>query len=229
MSSFLSFDTPYGYRMRFHPSAVSAAMWENRQFHREEVELLLSFLQQGDTYIDIGANVGSLTLAASMKVGPQGRVFAIEACPRTVRYLRQNIEINRAQNITLIHAAVGKEAGNVRFTDKFNDDMNHVGEGDCEVPCITLDSLGIQGSIALLKSDTEGFEVDVIAGGTETLLRTKRAIFECSEWNLNRYHKSTIDMTRALSELGFTLTYQSGQQLPVDYIGVAGGNILAMR
>lgn len=225
----LRFDTPYGYRMKFHPSAISAAMWENRQFRREEVELLISFLQQGDTYVDIGANVGSLALAASVQVGSRGHVYAIEACPRTFDYLKQNIKLNRAENITPIHAAIGKEAGTVRFTDNFHDDMNHVGEGDNLVPCITLDHLEIEGPIALIKSDTEGFEPEVIAGGTQTLLRTKRAIVECSEWNLNRYNKSTIHVTEPLIALGFTLTSDSGQPLPSGYIGNCGGNIHAMR
>jgi FkbM family methyltransferase len=229
MSTLLSFETPYGYRMKFHPSAISAAMWEDRQFRREEVELLLSFLQPGDTYVDIGANVGSLALAASVKVGAQGHVYAIEASPRTFFYLKQNIELNHAENIVPIHAAIGKEDGTVRFTDNFHDDMNHVGEGHHLVPCVTLDHIEIEGAITLLKSDTEGYEPDVIAGGMQTLIRTKRAIFECSEWNLSRYHKSTRHVIEPLVALGFTLTSESGQPLPPDYIGSNGGNIYAMR
>jgi FkbM family methyltransferase len=215
--------------MKFHPSAISAAMWEDRQYRRQEVELLLSFLRPGDTYVDIGANVGSLALAASVKVGPEGRVYAIEACPRTFRYLIRNIELNRATNITPIHRAIGSDFGTVRFTDKLNDDMNYVGEGDSSVPCIPLDHLKIRGRIAVIKSDTEGFEPNIIAGGTQTLLRASRAIFECSEWNLNRYNKSAKDVTDSLTALGFALTSESGQLLPANYTGNPGGNILATR
>ena len=227
--SLLTFKTIYGYKMKFHPSAISAALWEDRQYRRQEVELLLSFLQPGDTYVDIGANVGSLALAASVKVGPEGGVYAIEACPRTFHYLLRNIELNSATNITPIHSVIGSDFGTVRFTDKFNDDMNYVGEGDSLVPCIPLDHLQIRSPIALIKSDTEGFEPNVIEGGTQTLLRANRAIFECSEWNLNRYNKSTKDVTEPLTALGFALTSESGQLLPPNYTGNPGGNILATR
>jgi FkbM family methyltransferase len=205
LSSLFTFGTPYGYRMRFHPSAISCAMWEDRNFRREEVELLLQFLRPRDTYVDIGANVGTLALAASIKVGSKGRVYAVEASPRTYGFLLHNIQLNGATNITAIHAAMSEEPGTVKFTDSFNDDMNHVGEGQVEVPAITLDSLNIPGEIAFLKSDTEGFELSVIAGGRETLSRCRTVMFECSEHNLRRYGKSCNDLRSTLRSIGFRL------------------------
>lgn len=62
-------------------------------------------LRPGDTFLDVGANVGYFTLLASSLVGPAGRVIAVEASPSTFAALRRHLERNAATNVRAINAA----------------------------------------------------------------------------------------------------------------------------
>jgi FkbM family methyltransferase len=68
-------------------------------------------LSPGDVFVDIGANIGYDSLLASQRVGPTGRVVAIEASARTSALLRRNLALNKAANVRAINAAVADRAG----------------------------------------------------------------------------------------------------------------------
>ena len=40
------------------------------------------YLRAGDIFIDIGANIGTVTLEASKKIGDNGKIFSFEANPK---------------------------------------------------------------------------------------------------------------------------------------------------
>jgi FkbM family methyltransferase len=63
-------------------------------------------LNNGDIFIDIGANIGYDTLLAASCVGAGGKVYAIEASPSIYARLLQNIAMNRSSNIVPINVAV---------------------------------------------------------------------------------------------------------------------------
>ncbi len=67
-----------GYKLRFYPSSVSAALWCNPHFFHREESLLREVLQLGDVFVDIGANIGALSLAASRIVGEDGHVLLLK-------------------------------------------------------------------------------------------------------------------------------------------------------
>jgi len=68
-------------------------------------------LRPGDTVIDVGANIGCFSLFAAHRVGPQGRVLALEPEAETFQQLRRNIELNRAANVAARQIAVAAESG----------------------------------------------------------------------------------------------------------------------
>src|SRR5208337_5065646 len=59
-------------------------------------------LNPGDTFLDVGSNLGIFTIFAAKAVGPQGAVIACE--PETIAHnrLQRNIEINRLHNIRVL-------------------------------------------------------------------------------------------------------------------------------
>lgn len=56
--------------------------------------VLASLLRPGDHFVDVGAHVGHHSLLAGTVVGGTGRVWAIEANPRTYERLVRNVEAN---------------------------------------------------------------------------------------------------------------------------------------
>lgn len=61
--------------------------------HDSEIRLarfMLQHLQEGDSFLDIGAHYGYFTLLAAALVGEEGNVIAIEAAPNTFKILQKN-------------------------------------------------------------------------------------------------------------------------------------------
>jgi len=68
-------------------------------------------LAPGDTFVDVGANVGYFSLLASRLVGRGGAVAAIEASPTIHRRLVDNLRRNRARNVTAFNRVAADGAG----------------------------------------------------------------------------------------------------------------------
>jgi hypothetical protein len=75
----------------------------------------LAVLQEGSTFIDVGAHVGYYSLLASTQVGPAGRVIAIEPNPHTLERLWRNIRLNNSTNIAVEEVACTEKEGPLQF------------------------------------------------------------------------------------------------------------------
>jgi FkbM family methyltransferase len=67
--------------------------------------------RRGDTFLDVGANVGWISLVASRCVGRGGRVVAFEPSPPLAGRLRYQRRVNFAHNLTVEAAAIGEVSG----------------------------------------------------------------------------------------------------------------------
>lgn len=110
--------TYFGALMRCNPSDLIQAyvlhfgIWEPEISH-----LVEQILRPGDTFVDIGANVGYDSLLGSSLVGPKGQVIAIEASPVTFAKLKENIALNKSTNIRAVNVAVSDRAGTLDLFD----------------------------------------------------------------------------------------------------------------
>lgn len=192
------------FRLRLYPTSISEAYWIDRGDRREDHAFLERFLRAGDTVVDVGANVGALALDSASLVGRGGRVIAFEPHPRTYRFLRGNISLNRAPNIVTHQVALGPRAGTVEFSDFKSDDENRVAAGTITVPMAPLDTFtDSTPTIELLKLDVEGYELDVLLGAEKTLAKTQCIYFESSEQQYAKYGHRTGDVVALLSAAGF--------------------------
>jgi FkbM family methyltransferase len=132
-------------------------------------------LTPGDTFVDVGSNIGYFSLLGAQRVGPTGRVVAVEASPTVFTELEANLALNGASGVRAICAA----ATNVRKRlqiyaggkDNCGGSTTIAGvavtakavytEG---VPLFELLSVEERASARLIKIDVEGAELDVIAG-----------------------------------------------------------------
>lgn len=216
------------YVMRFYPTALSRHCWVYADERRAHERLFRAYLRPGDVMVDVGANIGTNTLEAASLVGPGGRVYAVEAHPRTHRFLAANIRLNQFGNVVTFNTAVGCESGSITFTDSHYDDMNRVDERGrlpefrplaiasgfplekklgIEVPMRRLDDLlsGEARPIRLLKIDVEGYEKFVLTGASDTLAKTEAIFIEMEPENFRVFGYGNEDVAEILSSRGFTL------------------------
>lgn len=138
-----------------------------------DMSFLLHFLRPEDTFFDVGANVGSYTLLASGVC--HAKTISFEPVPTTYAILKQNIELNRLNDLVNIeNKGVGNERGLLHFTNT-EDTTNHVildsseSQNTILVPIVSLDDYTQLHKHSLVKIDVEGFETEVLNGANQTL------------------------------------------------------------
>jgi FkbM family methyltransferase len=134
-------------------------------------------LPQNGTIIDIGANIGLTALAGSRLVR-DGKVVAVEPSPLAFAALAALVNENSLSNVEVISKCIGAAPGRVSFVQ--NDNFlagSYVGsdareDTSVDVEMTTLDHLTYAlrlPSVDLVKIDVEGFELDVLLGGTKAI------------------------------------------------------------
>jgi hypothetical protein len=82
--------------------------------------------QRGDIVFDIGAGVGEETVILSQLVGTTGKIFAIEAHPRTYGALAYMVGKNNLGNVTCVNLAFSDRPGLVEIDDTANSLANTI-------------------------------------------------------------------------------------------------------
>ena len=141
----------------------------------EEMGFVLHVLGEGDCLVDIGANVGTYSILAAGAGG--AHVLSFEPAPATFAHLVDNVRLNRLENkVTALNLGLGSKAGKLRFSTLL-DTTNHIladneqDEPSIEVKIERLDTYleNIGGRPFVIKLDVEGFEAEVLAGGSKVL------------------------------------------------------------
>src|SRR5438445_3530871 len=128
-------------RLRFFPSSMSTVIWENRLAYRDDPEFMRKYLTRDDVFVDVGANIGYLTIVGAIAVGPNGKVFSFEANPRIFEYLKRNVALNGLSNVTMLNCALGHTNGTADLLECPGDDSQSCvahGKSAIAVPMISL-------------------------------------------------------------------------------------------
>lgn len=195
----------------FHSRCVAIHGW----FDWRIIAVARAVTSVGDTVVEIGANVGTETMAFSDIVGRQGKVFAFEPVPTNVDVLRANALQNRRDNIIVIQQAVSDRAGAVAFLlpdneymsgkgyiatgrDKKSDTCAHIG-----VTCCTLDQTDV-GRPAFVSVDVEGCEGAVFRGGRRLISECKPVLaFEMGPSQLARFAEHAQNIVEFLGQMEY--------------------------
>jgi len=144
------------------------------EYSESEVSAMRMFLGEGGYAIDVGANIGDLTLPMARLVGEAGRIYAIESHAETFHVLCANLALNgllntKAMNVFISSsgevsagsAAWGKDA----YVSKI-----------WEPPAIPLDALDMP-RCDLIKIDVDGKERDVLESGAMLIEKHRPVLY----------------------------------------------------
>ena len=161
------------------------------EWAQNELDIFKDFIIPGDTVLDVGAYIGSHTMAFSNFVGPGGRVEAFEVVPQFYSILEGNTK--ELKNVTTWNRGLASKPfyskiepkdlsnkenfGGSSFKDlQFQDIKTY----DESVVCFrTLDELWHQYLVFpdFIKLDIEGMELDAIEGGSAVIAELRPIIF----------------------------------------------------
>ncbi|MFH8785030.1 FkbM family methyltransferase [Streptomyces roseoverticillatus] len=141
-------------------------------------------LGPGDTFVDVGANIGYFSLLAARRVGPAGRVVAIEASPVFHRRVLANARRNACRNVRAVNVAVSDVRRSVRFTLASSRNMGANSivpydgpvESCFEAQALPLTEVLTASEVAgarVIKVDVEGAEGSVVRGMVPLLDRLR--------------------------------------------------------
>jgi FkbM family methyltransferase len=179
--------------------------------------------EAGSIVIDVGAHMGRYTIIASKRVGPNGKVVAIEAHPSNFEILKRNIKLNNLNNITSLNcAAYSKEgrlklhlrSGGLGYTMYSTVMSNRFETGRfMEVKANTLDHL-IESEripseqIKWIKIDVEGAELEVLKGANHILTESNNISLLIEIHRLSGYITLYESIRELLGMYNFRIEYE---------------------
>ena len=185
-------------------SIIALHVVQRGEFHDwDTAKFITELLREGDTFVDVGANIGLYTLPAAAK---KARVVAVEPSAKNRGRLEENLALNSLTSVKIEACALGESEGEMAFCD--DDALAHVemaGNGP-KVPVRRLDAILPEGEISLLKVDVEGFELAVFQGA-ENAMRAGRLpviLFEMNH-SYERYGVTEAQIFGFLRERGYQI------------------------
>ncbi|MEI6559303.1 MAG: FkbM family methyltransferase [Rhodospirillaceae bacterium] len=212
---------------------TNALFKTGRSIDHAEILLLsqiLAGLGANLTFIDVGANFGTFSLALAPRVGPAGRVHAFEPQRILFNMLAGTIALNSVTNVHCHHLAVGDREGeievpqfdyhrplnfgSVEFGPRQREPLSQERGNDPArletVGLTTLDRFAFP-RVDLIKIDAEGMEHQVLSGAALTIERCRPVLFV----------EHTKAGTEALRHRLQCLTYQVHECGP-NFLGIPG-------
>lgn len=176
--------------------------------HDDMVEkLFLPLIKDGDTVIDVGANIGDHTVAYMKKAGRNGNVHAFEPHPHARACLEHNLIYGGSGAHSCVHPqALSDRIENICFHPlKEIPGASFVHGSDGIVMQTTTLDHSITCPVHFIKIDCEGYDFFVLRGAVGILQRFKpKVVIEMNKGHMSRYGVNYNDVIRFLSAIGYT-------------------------
>jgi len=147
-------------------------------FERAELKCVLNLVNEGDQVVDIGANVGFITIPVARRAGG-GRVIAVEPIHRNFIELSAHVGLNDLKNVDVRNIAVGNQRNDLIMenitpssdvSSGFWRRVDLSSATSVRVPCVPLaEIISKVSSVELLKVDAEGMEFEILSSAKELL------------------------------------------------------------
>lgn len=220
--------------------SISFELFINGSYERGLVDLLASQIPPNGVFLDIGANIGSISISLANR-RKDISIISVEASPWIFSVLSENVRMNKLTNITLINKAVFHTSGMSlpMFAPK-----EYFGKGSLkpvytqdaeQVETITIEDilkLSPSQNADFIKVDVEGFEKPVFDGLPQISTEKPRIIFEYDASTELSAGFEPGDAQKVLISKGFKLqgldhNFRAGEAAGNDVISSGYANILA--
>lgn len=195
---------------------VASSVLTNGSYEPETLDAILSNLKSGNIFIDGGSNIGFYSILASEIVGESGKVLSFEPTKITRKYLMQNINENKINNIFVSHLAITSFDGDVVFNLTNEPESNSIVQKDHDnVKGQLIKQKGIKidtfcqnqkiRKVDLIKLDIEGQELEAIKGAESIIKNSKdlKIIFELNIANNPDGKNYTLKIFNQLKTFGY--------------------------
>jgi len=184
---------------------ISKVMRFYGEWGENSLSLIKEFISVGDTVVDVGANIGTFSVAMAKMVGSQGKVLAYEAQRRVFYNLCSNLLVNGCFNVNAKQCLVGSSPGEarlnmsdhaappdriinrggMRFVDALERPHNTYDSQDLiNITNLDRELMALQ-SCSLIKIDVEGAEALVVQGGAKAIAKHRPILYlECGSQKL---------------------------------------------
>jgi FkbM family methyltransferase len=173
-------------------SVVSRALLRYGEWAQLELDLIAGLVRPGNVALDVGAFLGTHTLALAAMVGPTGQVHSFEPRAAIRAVLEGNVQRNCLLNVTVHPCALGAAAASLALPAIDVDSEANFGGLALEAQAVQdaptesirierLDDLGL-GLLDFIKLDAEGMEAEVLAGARAVLASYRPVLLaECND------------------------------------------------
>jgi len=205
-------------------------------------KLITISLNEGDTALDIGGNIGLQSLRMSRSVSSTGKVYAFEPLEYLQEKFIKNMKLNKATNVALFPFALSDQESEADFTINRNawnqgtfSLSNKDTDGETQKVSIkiadNMPEIQAISNLSLVKIDVEGYEYQVLKGLKQTLQKHKpRLIFEYDDAYWSSTGEDIADCYTFLKELNYTV-YQVnvvGCELINNAVNIESGNLFCI-
>ena len=187
--------TQYGFSLKIDPIkdvGLERSIYYTGTYEKGTLHVIKNILKKGNTFVDVGANIGLMSIFASKIIKETGNVFAFEPNPITNKILKQNIELNNLSNIKTSNYAIGKNNDYAKIYDNWDSSRGSSSlikpEKESQSYNVEIISLmdyftKLDKRIDLIKLDIEGYEIDALEGAKEIFSSElpPMLIIECSD------------------------------------------------
>ena len=185
---------------------------------------LCEFIKEDGIVLDVGANVGLLTLPFAKKHVPKGKVFAFEPDMENYAQLEKNVQLNSLSNVFSYFIAL-QDDSSIKEIDFYHrraidgDKLTNRGLSTLEkmsnhnisnnvIQCSTIDQILNEHklpSVDFIKIDVEGSEFRVLTGGINTIKKYKPIIMYEYSIIIDQLTKSknTFNSFQLLKNMGY--------------------------
>lgn len=194
---------------------IPIAFSKNHRYDLETRKIIRRICNHDSNCIDVGTHEGEI-LDIFLKYSPEGTHFAFEPLPYLYQYLTK--KYNKSKKVHVYDFALSNSEGPSEFNYVVSNpaysglkkrmyDRKNERDTKIEVRKQLLDNIVPPDvSIAMIKLDVEGGEMDVLQGAVKTLMRNKPALlFEFGIGGSDRYGATPEKLYEFLGKLNYNV------------------------